>query len=271
MREYGDYEFGGDSSTTRVNRSNGEKALLQNAWNFQWEHNLLMGPKYYPWTIGDANWAFFDGFEATSRKTTDWGVMDVFRLPKFSYYFFRSQLSPDKAVFAADNKPMVFIANWWTPTDKPEKVIVYSNCDEVALYINGKFIKKQHPDSGPDTDYGDFEKGGNPFDGGNGNHLEHPPFTFTNINWQRGEIKAIGFIKGRKMAEQIVKTPIVKTSLKLVTVNQGQPLIADGADVIFVHALVTDSNGTIMCLDNKTKVQFSISSNGKIIGPDTVK
>jgi len=271
VREYGDYEFGGASSTTRVNRSNGEKALLQNAWNFQWEHNLLRGPKYYPWTIGDANWAFFDGFEAFSETTSDWGVMDVYRLPKFSYYFFRSQLSPEQSVFGAANKPMVFIANWWTPSNKPEKVIVYSNCDEVALYINGKFIRKQRPDVGPDTDYGDFDNGGNPFDSGNANNLRHPPYTFTNINWKPGELKAVGFIKGKKAATYKVNTPLAATRLQLVTDTQGLPLAADGADAIFVRARVTDSKGTIMCLDNETIVHFKINGKGVILGPDTVK
>ncbi len=112
-REYGDYEFGGSESTTRVNRSDGEKALLGNAWNLQWEHNLLQGPDYYPWTIGDANWAFFDGFEATATTTSDWGIMDVFRIPKFSYYFFQSQIDPYAKIYGANNKPMVQIANWW--------------------------------------------------------------------------------------------------------------------------------------------------------------
>lgn len=271
VREYGDYEFGGSSSTTRVTRSNGEKALLQNAWNFQWEHNLLRGPKYYPWTIGDATWAFFDGFESFSKTTSDWGMMDVYRLPKFSYYFFKSQLEPNGPGISADNKPMVYIANWWTPANKPENVVVYSNCDEVALYINGKLLKKQRPDSGPDTDYGDFEKGGNPFDGGNCTHLAHPPFTFQNINWEKGDVKAVGFIKGKKTIEQTVKTPLIATKLKLIADTQDKPLMADGADVIFVHAQITDENGTIMCLDNGTRVHFSISDNGKIIGPATVK
>jgi beta-galactosidase len=271
VREYGDYEFGGASSTTRVNRSNGEKALLINAWNFQWEHNLLRGPAYYPWTIGDATWAFFDGFESFSKTTSDWGMMDVYRLPKFSYYFFKSQLDPDGHVKAADNKPMVYIANWWTPTNKPENVVVYSNCEEVDLYINGKLIKKQHPDSGPDTDYGDYEKGGNPFDGGNCTHLTHPPSTFKNIRWKTGEVKAVGLIMGKKVTEQTVKTPLAATKLKLIADTQGKPLIADGADVIFVHAQITDEHGTIMCLDNQTTVHFSISNNGKIIGPATVK
>jgi len=271
VREYGDYEFGGSSSTTRVNRGDGEKALLQNAWNFQWEHNLLMGPKYYPWTIGDASWAFFDGFESYSKTTSNWGSMDIFRLPKFSYYFFRSQLSPYKPIFGAENRPMVYIANWWTKTNKPEKVIVYSNCDEVALYINGRLIKKQHPDAGPDTEYGDYDKGGNPFDGGNGNNLPHPPYTFTNINWQPGEIMAVGYIKGKKVTQQIVNTPTVKTQIKLVEDTEGLPLVADGADAIFVRAQITDNKGTIMCLDNETNVHFKISGNGKILGPATVK
>jgi len=271
VREYGDYEFGGSLSTTRVNRSNGEKALLQNAWNFQWEHNLLMGPAYYPWTIGDATWAFFDGFESFSKTTSDWGMMDVYRLPKFGYYFFRSQLDPDVHVKGADNKPMVYIANWWTPTNKPEDVVVYSNCDEVALYTNGKLIKKRHPDSGPDTDYGDFEKGGNPFDGGNCTHLTHPPFTFKNVSWERGEVKAVGFILNKKVTEQIVKTPLAATKLKLIADTEGKPLVADGADAIFVHVQITDAHGTVMCLDNETTVHFSISNNGKIIGPVTVK
>jgi len=271
VREYGDYEFGGDMSTTRVNRADGEKALLQNAWNFQWEHNLLMGPKYYPWTIGDASWAFYDGFEATRKTTSNWGIVDVFRLPKFGYYFFRSQLSPDKPVFAADNKPMVYIANWWTPAQKPEKVIVYSNCDEVALYINGRFVKKQHPDHGPDIDYGDYDTGGKPFDGGNANNLPHAPFTFTDVKWQPGELKVIGYIHGKETVITKINSPVKPIGLKLVSATEGIPLVADGTDAVFVYAQVVDKNGTIICLDNKTQVHFKVSGNGKILGPGIVR
>lgn len=271
VREYGDYEFGGDKSTTRVNRADGEKALLQNAWNFQWEHNLLMGPKYYPWTIGDATWAFYDGFEATSKTTSNWGIVDIFRLPKFSYYFFRSQLNPDKAIFAADNKPMVFIANWWTPVNTPEKVVVYSNCDEVALYINGKLIKRQRPDHGPDTNYGDYDTGGDSFNSGNANHLPHAPYTFKDVVWQPGALKAIGYIQGKKAVQQIVNSPAVKTKLVLVPETQGIPLKADGADAIFVHACLVDKNGTVNCLDNYSLIKFKVVGPGVIIGPNEIK
>lgn len=270
VREYGDYEFGGDRSTTRVTRADGEQALLQSAWNFQWEHNLLSGPQYYPWTIGDATWAFYDGFEATHKTTSNWGSVDIYRIPKFSYYFFRSQLPAKQPVFGAANKPMVYIANWWTPADQPEKVVVYANCDAVALYINGTFIRRQAPDNGPDTEYGDFDNGGHAFDGGNARHLAHPPFTFTDIRWQAGTLKAVGYIKGKPVAEQVVHSPGVGTRIRMQADTEGIPLQADGADAVFVRAEIVDANGTVVCDDNTSSVEFSVRGNGRIIGPAVV-
>ncbi|HTJ14820.1 MAG TPA: glycoside hydrolase family 2 TIM barrel-domain containing protein, partial [Dinghuibacter sp.] len=192
VREYGHYEFGGEQSTTNSSRMS-EASLLHNAWNIQWEHNLLRGPLYYPWTIGDANWAFYDGFEAPTRGTTDWGVMDVFRLPKFSYYFFQSQRD---AFTRRGSAPVVFIANWWTPFDTSGKVVVYSNADSVSLLVNGLRVATRRPDDGPDSPYGDWDHGGNPFDGGNGRHLDHPPFTFTDVAFTPGSLRAVGYFHG---------------------------------------------------------------------------
>jgi len=267
VREYGDYEFGGSESTTRVNRSDGEKALLGNAWNLQWEHNLLQGPEYYPWTIGDANWAFFDGFEATATTTSDWGIMDVFRIPKFSYYFFQSQMDPYAKIHGADNKHMVHIANWWAQESTSKKIVVYSNCDEIGLYVNGKLIKKQKPDNGPDSPYGDWEKGGNPFDGGNCNNLEHPPFTFENIQFEPGELKAIGYIKDKSVASDIVHTPEKPDGLHILVSFMGKPLVADGADVAFVNVNLVDKNGTVAVLDNDTQIKVDISGNAILVSP----
>jgi len=197
--------------------------------------------------------------------------MDIFRVPKFSYYFLKSQLDPYKKIFGANNKPMVYIANWWTPTSNPQKVIIYANCDEVAIYINGKLIKKQLPDAGPDTDYGDYDKGGNSFDGGNGKNLSHPPFTFNNVKWQPGILKAIGFIKGRAVAQAQINTPLSPNKITLSADTEGMPLTANGVDAIFVHASLVDKNGTVMCLDNQSLITFNISGAGIIIGPEIIK
>lgn len=85
IREYYDFEFGGHYSTTRITRGDGRKALLQNAWNAQWEHNL--NRTLYPWTIGDAVWSMYDYNRGCCDNICYSGVADMFRLPKFSLAF----------------------------------------------------------------------------------------------------------------------------------------------------------------------------------------
>lgn len=264
VREYGHYEFGGEHSTTNSNRARGETSLLHNAWNIQWEHNLLRGPQYYPWTIGDANWAFYDGFEAPTVGTTDWGVMDVFRIPKFSYYFFQSQSTA---------KPMVYIANWWTPSSDPDgKVVVYTNAASVSLYLNDSLEGTRKPDTGPDSPYGDWDHGGNSFDGGNATHLSHPPVTFVQVGFRPGILKAVAFdAAGHAVAAFSVSTPGTATALSIAVDTLGMPLTANGSDVVYVHASVLDAHGSVLVLDNSTSVSFSVSGPATIVGPSVVK
>jgi len=271
IKEYSDWEFGAWASTSRNSRATGEKSMLQGLWNTLWEHNANMA-NYSPYTVGDFTWAMFDNYISNDRKLYEWGTYDYFRLPKFTNYFFRSQLDPYKTIAGiGKNLPVVFIANWWTPESDTKKVVVLSNCDKIILKVNGKTVAEQAPDSGPDTFYGIPEKGGNPFDGGNCRHLNHPPFTFNKIVFEPGELKAEGFIKGVKVAEQIVRTPEKPVALKLDADLIGKPLKADGADAIFVHASIVDRNGTVACLDNTTEVTFKVSGTAAIVGSAVVK
>lgn len=270
IKEYADWEYGGVQSTTRSTRANGEKAMLQGLWNTLWEHNTDLN---YEGNIGDAIWAMYDNNIPSETRNYEWGVSDYFRLPKFVGPLFRSQLQPYKKIAGVDNSnPYLFIANWWTPRKGADKVIVLSNCDKIVLKINGKIVGEQYPDSGPTTAYGVFEKGGaNPFDGGNCNNYKHPPFTFKDIPYAPGELMAEGYINGKKVAEQVVRTPEQPTHIKLDADYSGKPLKADNADAIFVYASLVDKNGTTACLDNQTEVEFSTKGDAKIIGLAKVK
>lgn len=260
IREYGDFEFGGTQSTTRQLRGNGEKALLQQAWNLQWEHNR--NREQYPHAIGDLTWAFFDGLAGYVQGIEGWGIADLKRIPKFSYYFFQSQRK--------DKNPMCYIADYWMPSDSPRKIIVYSNCDEVALYINNREITRQYADSGPDSPYGtDWDKGGNPYDGGNVKALSSPPFTFKNISFEAGEIKAVGYINGKQVATYSVHTPGKPYKIILSADTQGVPMKADGADAVFIRAYIVDEhNNPVYTADNE--IQFSITGDARIIGSPTI-
>jgi beta-galactosidase len=272
IREYGDYEFGGGSSTTRRRRGAGEQALLTAAWNVQWSHNRHLSQ--YPWTMGDANWCMFDHNRGCAPSVSACGNGDILRLPKFAYYFFQSQRDPEQSSRAVESGPMVYAANFWTPRTSPCSVVVYSNCDEVELRLNGKAIARKKPDNGPDSLYHPDNirhTGGKPYDGGNCRNLAHPPFTFSGITWEKGTLTAIGYIKGKKAAEYAVSTPGDAKKLVLEADLCGRPLKADGADAVFVYAYIMDAAGVTVITDNNTEVNFTIDGPVRIVSPSKVR
>lgn len=269
IREYGDYEFGGHYSTTRFGRKDGEKGLLQNAWNFQWSHNKYR--EQYPWTIGDANWSMFDYNRGCCDNICYSGISELNRLPKFSYYFYKSQVDIGSLMPDGPMDPLLCIANWWTHRDTG-KVIIYSNVDEVELFVNGKYITRCRPDSGPNTPYeskkGDRNNGGNPFDGGNCTSLKHPPFTFNNIGWSKGELKAVGYLSGEKIITQTVQTPLEPQRIRLVLDESGKKISEN--DIAFLYAEVLDKNETL-CVDYSTNITLEVIGDIEILSPVTIQ
>lgn len=268
IREYGDYEFGGGSSTSRQLRNAGENNLLQQAWNLQWEHNK--NRTFAPRAIGDLTWAFFDGLAGVTVGIEGWGVADIFRIPKYSYYFYKSQ-QPVKVnqqlPFASG--PIVYIASNWNKQTDPSKIVVYSNCDEVELYLNGKIIARQSPDHGPETAYGtELEKGGYPFDGGNANRLLHPPFTFHFNSFEAGTLTAKGLVNGKTVTTYEVSTP---GSFSDMIIEPGINAVSwkAGGDIIFVYVKLTDSKQHLLT-DCSFPVTLHVNGNAQLISPSTV-
>ncbi len=259
IREYGDWEFGGANSTSRQPMSSGETGQLQEAWNFAWSHNRNRGQ--WPWTMGDGTWVMYDYHRGYDPTTEHSGMADVFRIPRYIYKFFQSQ-------YVA--KPMVFIANQWTPRQSPCKVVVFSNGDRVKLYLNGKFIANQRPDSGPDTPYGNYDQGGNPWDGGNAKHLVHPPFTFKKVPYHPGSLEAVAYRNGKIIAKELIRTPKAPTALHIKTNLRGVALKADGADAVFVYVQLKDRAGTD-CFENGVPVHLSVRGPAHLIGPSVMK
>ena len=254
IREYYDYEFGGHYSTSRITRGDGERALVQNLWNLQWSHNR--NRTYYPWTMGDAVWSMYDYNRGCCDNICYSGVADVFRLPKFSLSFFRTQQSSGSYTPSGRMPYELFVANYWTATS-PDTVKVFGNVDEVELRVNNRVIARQKADSGPNTSYRRRP------DTGNCRELDFPPFTFTGVPFEAGCLEAVGYSKGRKVVVRRIQTPGKPAKLSVSYFESGRPASTD--DLLIVYVSLQDALGTL-CPVNGVSVTLSVEG-GTVVGP----
>lgn len=255
VSEYGDWEYFAQNAglaqhlwkdlqpaerNSRQLRGDGEVRLLQQALNFQEAHNDNLKTIAF----ADGLWVMFDYNRGYAPDIEASGVMDIFRLPKFGYWFFRSQREPNELVAGKPVGPMVFIANDWTG-ESPREVRVFSNCDEVDLYLNGKLMERRRPDQSRLT-----------------THLKHPPFTFQLDRFEPGTLKAIGYISARAVTRHERRTPGTAARLNLEFDLAGRPFAQTGKDAVFCRAELRDAAGTKIPTGN-FPVFFGVTGNAR--------
>jgi len=265
IAEYGDWEYYAQNAgfnqtayanlkeeerTSRQLRGFGEKRLLQQAFNYQEAFNSNVKGKH---TIGQANWLMFDYNRGYADDIESSGISDLFRIPKMAHSFYQSQRSP-KVKLSKEfvSGPMVYISTYWNEKSSLD-VTVFSNCEEVALYLNEKMIAKQKP-----TLTAFSEK------------LPHPPFVFKIPSFQKGTLRAEGFLDGKKVSEHVVKSAEKATSIQLHVDESTIKINPDYPDVVFVYASVIDPNGTIVS-DAGNLIEFSLEGeNATLVGQNPV-
>ncbi len=176
------------------------------------------------------------------------GFFDLFRLPKFSYYFMRSQLD------YKNGGDCIFIANHWTETS-PGDVTVYSNADKVRLYHDDVLVGEQDPDDVAVT---------------------HPPFTFRAVRRRfkgrdRSILRAEAIRGGQVVKEVTAMSPGVPYRLELEADFMGISLVADGADIVCVYCRALDKEGNLVPLSaDDHQILFEVEGEGEIIGDSTI-
>lgn len=256
IAEYGDWEFfaadeGFDQKsgngrlpawkTSRKFRADGERGLLQQAWN----HVAALDDTLSSPAVLDGQWAVFDYARGYDSLRAGVGVMDVFRLPKFSFHFYRSQRHPD------DDGAMVFVASHWTPSSSL-RVLVFGNCDEVELRLNGRPVGRRRPDRAPHT-----------------HRLPHPPWIFELPAFEPGTLEALGYVDGRAVAAHLVSTPGEAARLELAIDDAGICAGPGEPDLLVAHARICDARGTL-CVEDTRGVRFGVSAGARIVGPAEV-
>jgi beta-galactosidase len=260
--EYGDWEYYAQNAgfnqdkwedlkpadrSSRQLRGDGEVRLLQQALNFQEAHNDNLKTKAF----ADCVWVMFDYNRGYADDLESSGVMDIFRLPKFSYWFFHSQRDADEKIAGKPVGPILFIANYWTD-QSPLDVRIFSNCEAVALYLNGKLIGRRRPDVSRIT-----------------THLRHPPFTFTLTHFEPGTLSAVGYLGGKEVARQERHTPGEPADLSLRFDLSGRYFATQPRDTAFCYADIRDKQGTVTHAAS-APIFFGVKGQVHLIGSNPI-
>lgn len=246
VREYGDSpdNFTDQSCAWRVPRHWGEDLMIKQV--------KRMTEDKLPWLVnyrkvfnaksvaGFGVWPAMEHNRGYHINPCYGGFLDLQRIEKYSYYFFKSQKNY--------GEPMVFIANSFSELS-PDDITIYSNCEKIKLYVNGKFVKEQFADDVP---------------------IDFPPFTFRNdfyFERNRSTLKAEGYIKDKVVAVDERTSHGVMRKLHLSKDDMGIDLTADSSDVIFIRCEALDDLGNrVFYGSDEHKILFTLTGEGEIIG-----
>jgi beta-galactosidase len=230
-----------------VGRGDGEIKMLQQVHNNMESHDWHWSKGWYS---GDALWSMFDYQAWSHDPLCASGCMDLWRLPKYSAWFYRSQRDPATIVPNVKSGPVVFIAsNWTAQSQRPVKV--YSNCDSVSLYLNDTLVATQAP--AVDSFF----------------TIPRKRFVFAIPSFKAGVLRADGRIGGTVRTTYSVRTPGTASKLAVTIDTAGLKFKADGSDIAIVYASLLDNNRS-PATGASNSVTFSVTGPGTLIGNNPV-
>jgi beta-galactosidase len=179
-----------------------------------------------PGDCGGANWIFSDstsGGRNTAEVSRASGEVDGVRLPKEAYYVCQTMFRNDPQVH--------IIGHWNYPAGTKKTIYVTSNCSNVELFVNEKSL-------------------------GPGARSERYLFTFKDVAFAPGEIKAVASNNNGPAATDAIETAGAPAALRITAITGPGGLQADGSDVALIDVEAVDANGA-RCPVFDQRVDFS--------------
>lgn len=256
LRKYWDeftppYHKNGTGGTTHTN-VNGTKVVDASAYNRNQDtHAIENVERWYDYwemrpgtgervSSGGVNIIFSDsnthyrGQENYRRS----GEVDPMRIPKDGY--FAHQVIWDGWVDT--ETPQAHIIGHWNYEEEVTKdITVISTADVVELFVNKVSL-------------------------GKGKQSKRFLFTFKNVQFKPGTIKAIGYDKsGKQVCETEIKTAGKPHALKLTTIERPGGTLANANDLAIVQVEVVDDKGN-RCPTALDMVDFEVTGQGTFVG-----
>jgi beta-galactosidase len=182
---------------------------------------LLSDLNRRPWMAGGFIWNQFDydgeTYDVVTPHVVSFGMADIWRIPKEVYYFYQSQWA---------ERPMVHIVGHWTwpgEEGKSREVKVYSNAEQIELFLNGKSlgVKANAADPG----------------------LRHPPRIWQ-VPYQPGTLKAMAMTGDKGISdERRTAGPAYRILLEADTQRMTS---GDPESLAYITASVVDEAGVVV-------------------------
>ena len=194
----------------------------------------------HPFVAGEFVWSGWDYLgEPTpyySARSSYCGIIDLAGFKKDRFYLYQSRWKPDL--------PMAHILPHWNWPDRIGKVTpvhVFTSGDEAELFLNGRSLGKKKKE------------------------LYKYRLRWDEVKYEPGELKVIAYKNGKRWAEEIIRT--TDNAAKITLTADRNVIYADGEDISFITAKVTDKSGS-MVPDAKNNIQFTVEGPGEIAATD---
>jgi beta-galactosidase len=188
------------------------------------------------WLCGGFAWTGFDyrgeptpyGWPSINSQ---FGIIDMCGYPKDNFFYYKAWWGKDPVVHLFPHW------NWEGREGEPIKIWVYSNLDEVELFVNGASLGSQKVP-----------------------HLGHVEWT---AKYVPGVIEARGSKDGKVVLTEKHETTGVPASIRL-TADRTE-IDADGQDISVLRVEALDKQGRLVPTAGNL-IGFKVTGNGKLIG-----
>ena len=180
------------------------------------------------------------GFDYLGEPTPYWwpsrssyfGIIDLAGFPKDVYYMYQSEWT--------DQNVLHVFPHWNWKEGQPVDVWVYTNAQEVELFLNGKSL-------------------------GTKKKTEDDLHLMWRVPFEAGTLKAISRTNGQVVLEKEIKTAGAPAKIRLTADHS--KIKADGYDLSFITAEVLDANGVPVPTAGN-QIRFEVKGDAFIAGVD---
>ncbi len=184
------------------------------------------------------------------RRGWEWGLIDIAGFEKSVYYYWKAFWSEKPMAHIAVNlkekdkfewRSYNIASHWNFAKNDVDTVFVYSNTEEVELFLNKKSLGKKRIDK--NTYVAQYQ-----------------------VKYQEGTLMAVAYNQGKKVSQHILKT--ADKPQQLVLTPEKETVELSKGELIFIPIEIADKNG-VRCPNATNNIKISVEGAGELIGMDS--